>query len=108
MYGSHDCILAQVFHHQQWPVQSQHHCQPQPLRVFLQALAERMGKNFYSIQLFLGAGTLVLNYQQFIKKLHYCPIPVAFGKSGTGKTTELECAMALLGARECRLYSKAT
>ena len=56
----------------------------------------------------MGSGILSLHYQEFIERLRYCPIPLACGESGTGKTTILEAALSLMGARETRVYSKAT
>ena len=79
-----------------------------PLQPLLSVLEERLRHNFYPALLLLGSATLILHYQEFIEKIRYCPIPLAFGTSGTGKTTALECAMALVGARESRLYSKVT
>ncbi len=42
----------------------------------------------------------------------FCPIPMAFGESGTGKTTALQCGLSIVGAhpqsRPCRFYSKGT
>ena len=56
----------------------------------------------------MGSTAFVLNYEEIMLKLRYCPIPLAFGESGTGKTTALESVMSLLGARESRVYSKVT
>ena len=78
-----------------------------PLKPLLEALHSRLGHNFFPALLLMGSAAWVLHYQQFIKKLRYCPIPVAFGESGTGKTTALESAMSLLGAQS-RVYCKVT
>ena len=80
----------------------------QPLKRLLSTLSVRLGHNFYSALLLIGAAAYVLHYEELIKKLRFCPIPLAFGISGTGKTTALECALSLFGARESRLYSKIT
>lgn len=80
----------------------------EPLGSLLDALNSHLGHNFYPALLLMGSTAFVLHYEEVIKKLRYCPIPLAFGASGTGKTTALESAMSLLGARESRLYSKVT
>lgn len=58
-----------------------------------------------SLCLFLYIGTaMVLHYTRFIECLTNCPIPIAFGKSGTGKTNALRCGLSVLGAHEFRFY----
>lgn len=47
---------------------------------------------------------MALHYHSFIEKLKSCPIPVAYGRSGTGKTTSLHCGLSLLGADDFRFY----
>ena len=42
------------------------------------------------------------------EKLTNCPIPLAFGPSGTGKTTALRCALGMLGISETRMYCSIT
>lgn len=74
----------------------------------LEVLKKHLAHNYYPAMLFMGAGILSLHYQEFIERLRYCPIPLACGESGTGKTTILEAALSLMGARETRVYSKAT
>ena len=39
-----------------------------------------------------------LHYQTFTEKAKRCPITIAYGSSGTGKTTALHCGLGLLGA----------
>ncbi len=75
------------------------------LNPLLNALHSHFGANFFPALLVIGATDFVLHYQEMIKRFRYCPIPLAFGRSGTGKTTALECAMSLLRAQE-RVYSK--
>ena len=67
-----------------------------------------MKHNFYPAVLLIGATAFVLHYQEVIENFRYCPIPLAFGESGTGKTTALESALSLLGAQETRIFSKVT
>ena len=45
----------------------------------------------------LTGAVMALHYQTFIEKLHSCPITLAYGTSGTGKTTAIHCGLALLG-----------
>lgn len=54
----------------------------------------------------LTGAVMALHYQTFIQKLRSCPIMLAYGTSGTGKTTAIHCGLALLGADEFRLYHK--
>ena len=51
---------------------------------------------------------MALHYQSFISKLKYCPIVIAYGKSGTGKTTAVLIGLGLLGADEIRFFRKIT
>lgn len=41
-----------------------------------------------------------------LKKLKSWPVPLAFGESGTGKTTPLLSGLALFGAQNTHFYSK--
>ena len=43
----------------------------------------------------------------FAQKL-FCPVPLAFGPSGTGKTIVLHCALALFGAHMQHIYQRCT
>ena len=47
---------------------------------------------------------MVLHYTKFKEHLTNCPIPIGFGKSGTGKTNALRCGLGLLGAHDFRFY----
>jgi len=67
-----------------------------------------MGHNFLPTVMTIFAVILSLHYQTMLRKLKFCPIPQAFGESGTGKTTALMCGLSLLGIQEFRFYSKAT
>ena len=78
------------------------------LESFLNLLSKHMKHNFMPALLVMSSSAMVLNYRQFIDRLRNCPIPLAFGPSGTGKTTALESGMAILGAHNTRLYSKVT
>lgn len=78
------------------------------LQPLVKALEVHLAHNFYPCLLLIGSAALVLHYQEFIEKLRFCPIPIAFGPSGTCKTTALETALSLFGANESRIYSKTT
>ena len=41
-------------------------------------------------------------------RLKSCPITLAYGASGTGKTTALHCGLALIGADDLRFYQQLT
>ena len=69
------------------------------LKPFIEILSETLKHNFIPGLLTLGSTALILNYQLIIEKLRYCPIPLAFVPSGTGKTTALECGMSLIEAQ---------
>ena len=47
---------------------------------------------------------MVLHYQAFMKKMKSCPVPIAYGPSGTGKTTALHSGLSLLGADDLRFF----
>ena len=51
---------------------------------------------------------MALHYDTFISKLKSCPIPLAYGSSGTGKTTAVHCGLGLLGADDVRFFRKVT
>ena len=51
---------------------------------------------------------MALHYERFISKLKNCPIPLAYGSSGTGKTTAVHCGLGLLGADNIRFFRKVT
>jgi len=51
---------------------------------------------------------MALHYQNFIAKLKCCPVPFAYGNSGTGKTTAVHCGLGLLGADNIRFFRHIT
>ena len=51
---------------------------------------------------------MALHYESFIAKLKCCPVPLAYGSSGTGKTTAVHCGLGLLGADDVRFFRKIT
>ena len=46
------------------------------LMPLLKNLEARLFHNFYPCLLLIGSAAMVLHYQEFIQKLHYCPIPL--------------------------------
>lgn len=79
----------------------------QVLKPLLSALKTHLKHNFYPALLLMGSAAFVLHYEDIIENLSYCPILLAFGESGTGKTTALESAISMLGAIES-VYGKVT
>ena len=47
---------------------------------------------------------MALHYEAFIRHMKSCPVPIAHGPSGTGKTTALHCGLGLLGADDLRFF----
>ena len=55
------------------------------------------------------AGTIMaLHYTTFADTMKSCPITLAYGSSGTGKTTALHCGLAIMGANDTRFYREVT
>lgn len=79
-----------------------------PLCALIHCLQQKLQHNFIPCVMVLAASTMTLHYRRFIKKLNFCAVPLAFGESGTGKTTALQCALGLFGAHDTRFYSKLT
>lgn len=48
--------------------------------------------------------SVALHFQKFIEYLKSCPIHIAYGQSGSGKTTTLSCGLSLLGADNVRFF----
>ena len=71
-------------------------------------LKSSMQHNFFPCILTMASGIIVLHYRLFQKKLTFCPVPLAFGSSGTGKTTALKCTLGMLGIASNRLYCDVT
>ena len=78
-----------------------------PLHDLLQYLVTTMGHNFIPSLLVMGSCAMALHYNTILGKFLFCPVPLAFGESGTGKTTALRCGLSIVGAYR-RFFSKAT
>ena len=80
----------------------------QPLSVLLEYLRTTMGHNFLPALMVMGSCVMALHYNTILSKFLFCPVPLAFGEPGTGKTTALCCGLAITGAHPARFSSKAT
>ena len=47
---------------------------------------------------------MALHYQSFIQMTKNCPVTLAYGSSGTGKTTAIHCGLGLMGADDFRFF----
>jgi len=79
---------------------------PTPLAALFEKIRTVFKHNFFPCILVIASTILSLQYENMLKNLNFCPIPLAFGESGTGKTTALQCGLALIGAWKKRFYSK--
>ena len=79
-----------------------------PLCFLLDKLKKHTKHNFIPCVMTIAGTILALHYQKTLQKLKFCPVPLAFGESGTCKTTALLCGLSLLGAQESRFFSKLT
>lgn len=74
----------------------------------LEHLEKILQHNFFPGLLVIAACAMALHYETILSKFLNCPIPIAFGPSGTGKTTSLQCGLALVGSYPNRLFSRGT
>ena len=79
-----------------------------PLRHLLQVLKGAMKHNFIPCVLTMAGTVMALHFEAFISKFKSCPITIAYGASGSGKTTALHCGLGLLGADELRFFRELT
>ena len=79
-----------------------------PLTHLLQHLRVTMKHNFIPAVLLLGSCAMAMHYHTILDKFMFCPVPIAYGRSGTGKTTALRCGLAICGSHPARFYSKAS
>lgn len=78
------------------------------LAPLLNQLKVVMKHNFFPAMLLVGGCTMALHYVSIKKELGFCPIPIAYGNPGTGKTTSLKCGLSMMGLIPQRLWSNAT
>ena len=79
-----------------------------PLCNLVEHLRLTMEHNFFPSLLVLGSCVMALHYHSILSKFLFCPVPLAFGESGTGKTSALRCGLAIIAAYPSRFFSKAT
>ena len=78
------------------------------LNSILVLLKRTMGHNFYPAVMTIAGTVMALHYTQFMKTMKSCPITLAYGSSGTGKTLSLHAALSLMGADDNRFYREVT
>ena len=79
-----------------------------PLYELVSHLKGSMQHNFIPCILTMASGIIILHYRALQKKLTFCPVPLAFGFSGTGRTTALKCTLGMLGVYPTRFYCDVT
>lgn len=67
-----------------------------------------MRHNFFPALMLMGSSVMALHYNTVKSKFGFCPVPVAFGHPGTGKTTALKCCLGMMGLLPQRLWSSGT
>jgi len=77
-----------------------------PLCNLMENLRVSMCHNFMPTVMTMASTILALHYRTMLQKLKCCPVPLAFGDAGTGKTIALRCGLSLMGAQDTRFYSK--
>ncbi len=81
-----------------------------PLRCLIDHMHSNLAHNFYPGLLVMGSFAMALHYETILSKYMNCPVPLAYGESGTGKTTALRCGLSIVGAHPrsnpSRFYSK--
>ena len=63
-----------------------------------------MKHNFLPCVFTMAGTVMAFHYQTFIEKLRSRPITLAYGQSGTGKTTALHCGLGLMGVDNLRFF----
>ena len=58
--------------------------------------------------LMIGAACMAFHYKVIMSIKQFCPVPLAFGASGTGKTLALRCSLALFGAHNQHMFQHCT
>ena len=79
-----------------------------PLCELVHHLRDTMQHNFFPCILTMASSMIVLHYRRMQDRLSFCPIPVAFGLSGTGKSTALKICLGMLGIFSNRFYCSIT
>lgn len=64
---------------------------------------------FFRVFLYtMAVSFIVLHYRMMQERLSFYPIPIAFGSSGTAKSTALKVALGILGIISNRFYCSIT
>lgn len=80
----------------------------EPLKPLTQALRSILQHNFFPGLLVVGACIMSTHYSVIMGRYLNCPVAIAFGESGTGKTTALRCGLSVVGAYPNRFFSRGT
>ena len=78
------------------------------LKSMLSLLRRTMHQNFFPAVMVISGTIMALHYSTFMKTMKSCPITLAYGPSGTGKTTALHCGLSLMGADDFRFFREVT
>ena len=75
------------------------------LKSMLCLLHRTMLHNFFPAVMTISGTIMALHFTTFVETM---PITLAYGSSGTGKTTALHCGLSLMGADEIRFFREVT
>ena len=64
--------------------------------------------NFIQSLLVIASSVMAFHYRQIVTTYSGCPIAIASGESGTGKSTSIAAALALQGLNEKHIFVKGT
>ena len=78
------------------------------LGTLLKTLRASLKHNFIAAVLVMAGCLMSFHYQYILDKFEGCPVIVAYGNSGTGKTTSLKVGLALFGNCRRAIVRRAT
>ena len=70
-----------------------------PIEDMTVAMKDLLGENFCSAMLVLGGMVMAMHFELIVKHRMACPILYAVGPTKCGKTTALQCAVAMVGTK---------
>ena len=79
-----------------------------PLSELFDLMPKVFKHNTIPAVLMIGAACMAFHYNIILSTKKYCPVPLAFGPSGTGKTIAIRSALALFGAHIQHMYQHCT
>ena len=79
-----------------------------PLCCLVENIKSTIVHNFVPTIMTMASTVLALHYKTLLQTLKFCTVPLAFGYSGTGKTTAIISGLSIIGAHESNFYSKIT